>query len=86
MADLLMDKIVPHIRQGALQRIVKAYRPSVSAEFVLRELGFDTKNRAESENGKAWMISCGCKFDGTNMLTKDTVLKESGMSAKSSLI
>ena len=59
MGDYLMDKIVPSVRQGALQRMCKAYKPSVSTEFVLKELGFDVTSREEVEGGKAWMTSCG---------------------------
>ena len=73
-----MDKIVPSVRQSALQRICKAYRPSVSAEFVLKELGFDVKSREEVEGGKGWMEGCGCKFEGGMLMTKDTVLREGG--------
>ena len=85
MGDYLMDKIVPSVRQGALQRICKAYKPSVSLEFVLKELGFDIQNKDEVEGGKAWMESCGCKFEGDMLATKDTIIKESAP-VKSSLI
>lgn len=85
MGDYLMDKIVPSVRQSALQRICKAYRPSVDAKFVLKELGFDMLNRQEVEGGRAWLESCGCKFDGGVLLTKDTILTESAP-AKNSLI
>jgi hypothetical protein len=86
MGDYLMDKIVPSIRQFALQRICKAYRPDVSAAFVLKELGFDPKNERDTLGGKMWMESCGCKFDGDTFLTKDTALTESTMGVKNSLI
>jgi len=86
MSDYLMDKIVPSVRQSALQRICKAYRPSVSADFVLKELGFDIHNREEVEGGKAWMESCGCRFEGEMLVTKDTALKESVVGVKNSLI
>lgn len=77
MGDYLMDKIVPSVRQGALQRICKGYRPSVPENFVLKELGFDAKNKEEVRRGMAWLKSCGCKFEGGSLLTKDTVLTES---------
>ena len=86
MGDYLMDKIVPTVRQAALQRMVRAYRPSVQTEFVLKELGFDVKNRKEVAGGKAWLEGCGCKFEGEMLLTKDTVLKESVAGVKNSLI
>ena len=53
LSDYLMDKIVPSVRQGVLQRIYKAYRPSVSADFVLKELGFDVQNEEEAGGGRA---------------------------------
>jgi hypothetical protein len=86
MADYLMDKIVPSVRQTALQTIWKAYRPSVSTTFVLRELGFNPDDRKDYLSGKAWLKSCGCKFEGDNFLTKDTVLRESSPVVKNSLI
>lgn len=87
MSDYLMDKIVPSVRRDALQRICRAYRPSVSALFVLKELGFHVHNKEEVEGAKAWMESCGCVFVGGTLMTKDTVLKESSaVGLKSSLI
>lgn len=86
MSDYLMDKIVPSVRQNALQRVCKAYRPSVSADFILKELGFDVKNRKEAEGGRAWMEGCGCHFEGGMLLTKETVLRESVAAVKNSLI
>ncbi|KAL3802975.1 hypothetical protein HJC23_011598 [Cyclotella cryptica] len=86
MGDFLMDKIVPSMRQFALQRICKAYRPSVGTDFVLKELGFDPNNKQNAAIGKVWMESCGCKFDGDNLLTKDTILTESNLGVKNSLI
>ena len=88
MSDYLMDKIVPSVRMNALQRMCKAYRPSVPTQFVLKELGFDTANKSEVRGGRSWMESCGCIFEGDNMNTKDTVLKEGGgaSTVKNSLI
>lgn len=85
MSDYLMDKIVPHVRRDALQRMCRAYRPSVSAQFVLKELGFDVQNKEEAEGGKVWMESCGCVFEGGLLMTKNTVLKEA-VAVKNSLI
>ena len=58
----------------------------MNTDFVLKELGFDVKNRKEVAGGKAWLEGCGCKFDGEMLLTKDTVLKESVAGVKNSLI
>ena len=86
MADYLMDKIVPSVRQSALQTICKAYRPSVSTSFCLRELGFNPDDKQDSLSGKAWMESCGCQFEGDSFLTKDSVVRESTPAVKNSLI
>eukprot|EP00573_Skeletonema_grethae_P008392 CAMPEP_0201694984 /NCGR_PEP_ID=MMETSP0578-20130828/7076_1 /ASSEMBLY_ACC=CAM_ASM_000663 /TAXON_ID=267565 /ORGANISM="Skeletonema grethea, Strain CCMP 1804" /LENGTH=647 /DNA_ID=CAMNT_0048180753 /DNA_START=62 /DNA_END=2005 /DNA_ORIENTATION=+ len=86
MSDYLMDKIVPSVRQSALQAICKAYRPSVSTSFVLRELGFNPDDKQDYLSGKAWMESCGCRFEGDNLMTKDTLLRESSPAVKNSLI
>jgi len=86
MGDYLMDKIVPSVRQSALQIMCRAYRPSVSAIFVLKELGFDTENAQEVEGGKTWLESCGCKFEGDVLVTKDTALRGSVIGVKNSLI
>ena len=76
MGQYLMDKLIPSVRQNALQRVCKAYRPSVSVTFVLQELGFDSKRKKEVKGAMTWMKSCGCVFDKDGMLlTKDTVLK-----------
>ena len=81
----LMNYIVPNMRQLALRRICKAYRPSVPADFVLRELGFDANLEKE---GLEWMESCGCVFsdDKKDLKTKDCVLRESAQKVQNSLI
>ena len=86
MSDYPMDKIVQSVRQGALQRICKAYRPLVSADFAVKELGFEVQNEEEAEGGRVWMESCRCIFEAGVLVTKDTTLKESVAGAKKSLI
>jgi len=89
MGAYLMDYLVPSVRRDSLQRIHKAFRPNVPVDHVLSELGFDTTDDEDSEEGTTWLRSCGCKLsdDGKLFLTKDSVLKESDLtSKKSSLI
>ena len=89
MGAYLMDYLVPSFRRDALQRIHKAFRPHIPADYVLSELGFDVTDDEDSKEGTAWLRSCGCKLsdDGKLFLTKDTVLKESDLTnTKSSLI
>lgn len=87
MGNYLMDKLIPSVRQGALQRICKAYRPSVSVSFVLQELGFDIKRKKEVKGAMTWMTNCGCIFEDGMLLTKDTTLKVGeSVGGKNSLI
>jgi hypothetical protein len=89
MGNYLMDKLIPSVRQSALQRICKAYRPSVPAAFVLGELGFDVKRKVEVRGGMEWMTSCGCIFNDGLLITKDTILRGADAvqgGAKNSLI
>ena len=90
----LMDMMIGTIRAIGLQCMIKAYRPSLSVEFILIELGFgmdmDGIQVLEKKEGIAWLKECGCKFseDDSLVLTKDSVLIESNLIGKkvSSLI
>jgi len=82
-ATFLMKFLVPNVRYWALQRICKAYRPSVSLNFVLQELGFDSDG---VEKGKTWLESCGVVMTQDEIVTKDTVVHESILKAQNSLI
>lgn len=89
MGAYLMDYLVPQVRQAALQRMHKAYRPSVPVKHVLKELGFDNDDPQDAADGRQWLQSCGCKLteDQETFLTKDSILKESDLAdKKSSLI
>jgi hypothetical protein len=69
---------------------MKAYRPSVDADFVLVELGFSFNGELNLREGIAWLKGCGCRFteDERLILAKDTVLDDSFLAGdkKSSLI
>lgn len=82
----LLNHIVPSMRHQALLRICKGYRPSTLAvDFVLHQLGFETE---DLEFGQLWLQSCGCVLseNGQELLTKETVVHESVMAEKQSLI
>lgn len=86
MGFYLMNQMVPSIRQAALLRIQRTYRPSVPVAFVLQELGFHSD---ESVEGKDFLRGCGCKLneDETTFLTKESTLGDySQVTKKSSLI
>jgi len=74
----LMDTLLPQVRTVGLKHIIKAYRPSVSISFILKELGFSI-DADDIEEGKVWLVNCGCKLssDGTAILTRESVLNES---------
>ena len=81
----LMNALVPNVRQFALHRICKAYRPSLDVAFVLSELGFSPENYGY---GVDWLKSCGCVLssDEKKILTKESVVRESDMKIQNSLI
>jgi hypothetical protein len=83
----LMDRIVPYMRHTALQIICKAYRPAVETAYCLQELGFEDNNY-NLEFGRKWLVSCGCVLseDGSQFITKDSVIHESHLEEKQSLI
>jgi hypothetical protein len=88
MGAYLMDYMVPTVRQWALLRITRAYRPSISVLHVLKELGFDHVDQQDNDDGISWLESCGCILnpEKTMILTKESVIQESNLTAKNSLI
>jgi hypothetical protein len=85
----LMDRILPYMRHTGLQIICKAYRPAVETAYCLQELGFVDGNADDNlEFGRTWLVSCGCVLseDGSQFITKDSVVHESDLEAKQSLI
>jgi SAC3 family protein LENG8/THP3 len=71
----LMDRIVSPIRYEALNRICKAYRPTlVPIDLLYRSLGLEDG----SAWGLSWLQSCGCVFteDGLQLNTKETIIHD----------
>ena len=83
LGKYLMDRIAPTMRYRALQRMAKAYRPSVDLSFCLQNLGFV---ESSSVAGKEWLTSCGGIIEGTEFMTKDSVIHEPKTDTKNSLI
>eukprot|EP00543_Licmophora_paradoxa_P004474 CAMPEP_0202446760 /NCGR_PEP_ID=MMETSP1360-20130828/5330_1 /ASSEMBLY_ACC=CAM_ASM_000848 /TAXON_ID=515479 /ORGANISM="Licmophora paradoxa, Strain CCMP2313" /LENGTH=699 /DNA_ID=CAMNT_0049063435 /DNA_START=122 /DNA_END=2221 /DNA_ORIENTATION=+ len=81
----LMEFMLPNVRQWALLRICKAYRPSVPVNFVLQELGF---SKGDLEDGVKWLESCGIVLsEGRESIkAKESVVHESDLKDKNSLI
>jgi len=88
LGAFLMDIMVPQVRFGALQRVCKAFRPSIPVKFILNELGFDADDSSQLKEGQEWLISHGCVLstDEETLLTKDSAVTESNLTKKSSLI
>lgn len=72
----IMQKLLPTIRVEALRRIVKAYRPSISVTFVLRELLFSA-----DEDGKGFLRKCGVDFttNGLEVACKTSCIDARGL-------
>ncbi|RLN38293.1 hypothetical protein BBJ28_00019270 [Nothophytophthora sp. Chile5] len=69
MAGYLMDVMVPAIRLSALRAMCKAYRPTLSLEYVRQEL------KLEGKEGKAFVRQSGLAFvkgDKTRVDTKNS--------------
>jgi hypothetical protein len=81
----LMRFLVPTVRHWTLHRMCKAYRPNISVEFAMTELGFECN---EFENACSWLESCGCVLseDRKTWDTKESVIRESDQKLRNSLI
>jgi hypothetical protein len=86
----LMDMMIGSVRATGLQCMVRAYKPSLSVEFMLQELGLGIDGKVDVKEGVAWLKNCGCKLndDESMVLTKDSILIEANLVGKkaSSLI
>ena len=70
----LMEYMVPQVRNFALNRILKAYRPIVPLSFVLAELQLDCDG-----SGAEWLKSVGVVLseDGKHIRCKESIIRES---------
>lgn len=80
--------MVSPLRFAALQRICKAYCPSLDVKFALCELGFIVGDPRGWRDGIEWLKSCGCLLSDDDLTwnTKDSVVRESSLKKKTSLI
>lgn len=81
LGDKLTSRIVPTMRLRGLRRMAKAYRPTLDIRVCTEHLGFDSV-----EEGKDWLVRCGCVLDGSQIVMKDSVICEPGEDKKHSLI
>ncbi|CAM9244764.1 unnamed protein product [Laminaria digitata] len=74
----IMQKLLQTMRVEALRRIIKAYRPTISLPFVLRELLFNVE-----EEGVSFLQRCGVAFtpDGLEVACKTSSIDASGLDA-----
>lgn len=95
LGGYLTGLMVPTMRMRGLRRIVKAYRPSFELNVCLYHLGFvdsspdgndDDDDAKSEEEGKNWLISCGCVVNGSTVTAKDSDIHEPSETKTSSLI
>jgi SAC3 family protein LENG8/THP3 len=86
LGRFLTGLMVPTLRMRGLRRIVKAYRPSFELNVCLRQLGFESSGDEGDEEGRSWLISCGCVIDGSTVITQDSEVHEPAETKGSSLI
>lgn len=60
MGNYILDKVIDNYRLHTLQKVVKAYKPTVPATFLIEELAFD-----DMQVGLETMRSAGCVFEQT---------------------
>jgi hypothetical protein len=92
MGRYILNNMVDEIRLKALQRMAKAYRPSVETNFVVHELGFD-----DVKKGLSFIKHLGCILsegdttttqDGINSMwnTKDSVIDPAALFTQEKLL
>jgi len=86
--DKLTGLMVPTIQYRTLQIICTAYRPVAEVAHTLKQLGFPVSTNKQLKEGKKFLESCGCILngDGTEIKTKESVVRESDLQEKTSLI
>ncbi|CAN0529054.1 unnamed protein product, partial [Scytosiphon promiscuus] len=74
----IMQKLLQTMRVEALRRIIKAYRPTIPLQVVLRELIFNVE-----EEGVSFLQRCGVTFtpDGREVACKTSSIDASGLDA-----
>ncbi len=74
MGNYLLDLMVDNFRLQALQKVVRAYKPSVPLDFAMRALGFEDS----PDEGLELLRKAGCVVaegpEGTEINTKDSVV------------
>ena len=74
IGNTLMEYMVPQVRNFAMNRILKAYRPTIPLSFVLAELHLNSDG-----SGTEWLKSVGVVFseDGKHIQCKQSIIRES---------
>jgi len=76
MSGYLMDLFVPRIRQDALKRIVKSYRPHLVVSYFTTQLSFPN-----DEDSRVWLEEAGVKFLPADSTKVDCKLSEVSLNA-----
>jgi hypothetical protein len=89
--SVILDMILDGRRLQALQRICRAYKPSVPLGFVISELAFDSEEEGQEFLKKAGCVtndflSEGTSSEGLEINTKDTVIDFSAVFTQDKLL
>jgi hypothetical protein len=85
MGTYILDLMVENLRAATLVKICKVYKPTVEADFVLKELAFTDK-----QIGLEFMQKVGCKIEKDRERwvwnTKDSVVDVSALVTETKLL
>lgn len=74
MGNYILDLMLDNYRLQALQRMVRAYKPSLPLDFVVRTLAFDDRDAAAELLTKAGCVLAQSADGETELNTKDSVV------------
>mmetsp|Transcript_15079 Transcript_15079/g.22449 ORF Transcript_15079/g.22449 Transcript_15079/m.22449 type:complete len:359 (-) Transcript_15079:36-1112(-) len=85
----IMNSMVSFMRLKGLERIIKAYRPTVPTSFVIEVLSLEDSNELGTDRtGITYLNSCGLVLseDGSQVKCKESIIKDSVIMAGNSLL
>jgi hypothetical protein len=91
IGNYIMDLMMDNLRLQAISKICKAYKPSISLDFVINELGFDSTEEGENFLEKAGCLIINSSGDPKELPerlinTKDTVINAAGVFTQDKLL
>jgi len=86
MGNYIIDLMMDNVRLQMLMRMCKAYKPSISLDFLVNELSFES-----DEIGESFLVKAGCVIvsdeSGERVVsTKDSVINAAGVFTQDKLL